>query len=96
VSCRLQLTGDESNFGQFGLTTFDLTQYVKLDSAAAAALHLTSYGPAEAAAAGAGHGPRTLAALLNKCRTSCGQRLLAQWIKQPLTDKSNRHSPIPI
>nr|CAG4650000.1 EOG090X02H9 [Sida crystallina] len=83
----LNLTGDESNFGQFSLLTFDLTQYVKLDAAAAGALHLTSYEAGTVTASVAGSAPRTLASLLNKCRTSCGQRLLAQWIKQPLTDK---------
>lgn len=81
-----QLMGDESNFGQYALSTFDFRQYVRLDAAAASALHLTSYGwGAESTVKGP---PRTIAALLNKCRTSGGQRLLAQWIKQPLTDKN--------
>ena len=81
---------DESNFGQFSLLPFDLTQYMRLDSAAAAALHLSAYGSDSATIPSAKSGvPRTIAALLNKCRTSGGQRLLAQWIKQPLVDKSN-------
>jgi DNA mismatch repair protein MSH2 len=80
---------DDTNFGQFSLHNFDFTQYMRLDSAASTALHLTSYGAETStiltSKAGA---PRTIAALLNKCRTPGGQRLLAQWIKQPLTDKS--------
>lgn len=80
---------DETNFGQYTLLSFDFTQYMRLDSAASAALHLTSYGSDSSTMLTAKSGaPRTIAALLNKCRTSGGQRLLAQWIKQPLTDKS--------
>lgn len=85
----LSLMSDESNFGQFTLSTFDLTQYMRLDSAAAAALHLSTYGADVTSINSVKSGaPRTITALLNKCRTSGGQRLLSQWIKQPLTDKS--------
>lgn len=77
--------------GQYTLNTFDFSQYVRLDSAAAAALHLTSYGAESMMIASSGMAnkgaPRTISALLNKCRTSGGQRLLSQWIKQPLTNK---------
>ena len=70
------------------MQTFDFTQFMRLDSAAANALHLTSYGSEPIQLTAKAGPPRTIAALLNKCRTPGGQRLLAQWIKQPLTDKS--------
>nr|CAG4636840.1 EOG090X02H9 [Ceriodaphnia reticulata] len=85
----LDIMADETNFGQYSLSIFDFTQYMRLDSAASAALHLTSYGAESSTILTSKSGaPRTIAALLNKCRTSGGQRLLAQWIKQPLTDKN--------
>lgn len=68
---------DDHNFGQYRLYQHDLAQYMKLDASALRALNLMP-GPRD------GSKNMSLYGLLNKCKTSIGTRLLAQWLKQPL------------
>ncbi|KAL5384219.1 MutS-like protein [Paraphaeosphaeria minitans] len=73
----LGVMADCSNFGQYQLYQHDLSQYMRLDSAALKALNLMP-GPRD------GTKTMSLYGLLNHCKTPTGSRLLAQWLKQPL------------
>lgn len=72
-----QLMSDDTNFGHYELYNHDLAQYMKLDASALKALNLMP-GPRDGAK------NMSLYGLLNRCKTSIGTRLLAQWLKQPL------------
>ncbi|KAI9365943.1 muts domain V-domain-containing protein [Zopfochytrium polystomum] len=74
----LDLLGDESNYAQYQIESYDLSQYMRLDAAAVKALNLMPSG------AEGSNKNMSLYGLLNKTKTSQGARLLAQWLKQPL------------
>jgi DNA mismatch repair protein MSH2 len=75
----LSLLTDDSNFGQFNLTTHDLSHYLRLDHSALRALGVfPEPGQSNANKNASVYG------MLNKCKTPQGQRLLAAWLKQPL------------
>ena len=76
----LNLLGDDTNCNQFKMETFDPQLFMRLDASAVMALNLTNK-PGEASSPSS-----SLFNLLNHCRTQAGQRLLFQWIKQPLID----------
>ena len=77
----LGLLAEDSNFGQFSIETHDLSQYLRLDSSALRALNLFP----EPSQTG-GNKNSSVFGLLNHCKTGQGQRLLGQWLKQPLVN----------
>jgi DNA mismatch repair protein MSH2 len=77
----LGLLNDNVNFGAFAITTHDLSQYLRLDRSALRALSVFTE-PGQ----GGVNKNDSLFGLLNKCKTSQGTRLLAQWLKQPLVN----------
>uniref|UniRef100_A0A5K4F8C7 DNA_MISMATCH_REPAIR_2 domain-containing protein n=1 Tax=Schistosoma mansoni TaxID=6183 RepID=A0A5K4F8C7_SCHMA len=77
----LDLNASDMNRYAFTLEIFSLENHVRLDSAASRALHLLP-GPDDKNKFHSVYGT------LNNCRTAQGQRLLAQWLRQPLIDKS--------
>ncbi|PWN30108.1 putative DNA mismatch repair protein MSH2 [Jaminaea rosea] len=79
----LGLLHDDTNFGQFRITTHDLSQFLRLDASAVRALSLFSE-PGQGG--GAGNRQLSVHGLLNKCKTAQGTRLLSQWLKQPLVN----------
>ncbi|GMK54432.1 hypothetical protein CspeluHIS016_0110180 [Cutaneotrichosporon spelunceum] len=79
----LNLMSDSPMHGQFRLHHHDLSQYMKLDASAVKALNLMPTPEL------GGNKNMSLYGLLNRCKTSQGQRLLGRWLKQPLV---NLHS----
>ncbi|KAI9593906.1 putative DNA mismatch repair protein MSH2 [Syncephalis fuscata] len=77
----LELLADETNYGYYLLRRHELSQFMRLDSAAVRALNLMPpVGQENQATA------MSVFALLNRCRTAQGTRLLTQWLMQPLLD----------
>lgn len=74
----LELLSDERNFNSFSLSQFDMNRYMRLDTAASLALNVEAVQGENQA--------YSLLGVLNHTRSPQGQRLLRQWIKQPLTD----------
>jgi DNA mismatch repair protein MSH2 len=93
LSCLIKHLGvlrEPALLGRFAVTVGDLSQNMRLDLASVRALSLfpPTHAPQSGQDAGAdtGSGPQSLFALLNKCRTPMGARLLKLWLLQPLTD----------
>lgn len=79
----LEIGSDSSNFGQFEISTLNLSRFVHMDNAAVTALNIF---------------PKRLSnninffkfdsvlGVLDRCKTPQGHRLMIQWLKQPLRD----------
>lgn len=81
-----QLLSDDSNFSSYQLRSIDIECYLRLDNSASKALNIDQI-PGEPQHS-------NLIGLLNKCHTPQGQRLITQWIKQPLIDKNCIGKPL--
>lgn len=77
-----KLSSDTSNDKKFKVMGYNLNNYLKLDSGAFTSLNLlpNRSDPMSLKKTNSVYG------VLNKCCTMQGQRLLTQWIKQPLLD----------
>lgn len=73
---------DSTNENKFKLKTYNLNLYLKLDSGAFNSLNLLP----NKTTGTSNIKTHSLYGVLNKCVTTQGQRLLTQWIKQPLID----------
>ncbi|XP_077488845.1 DNA mismatch repair protein spel1 [Amblyomma americanum] len=78
----LNLTSSPEHLGCLRLCTFDFGQFVRLNTAAIKALGVL---PADGDGSKSASEP-SLLRLLNRCRTIGGQRMLSQWLRQPLCD----------
>ncbi|CAF1072794.1 unnamed protein product [Adineta steineri] len=81
----LQLLSDKNQANRFHLKTHQPELYMRLDTAAMIALNIfpdNRQRPDFSSNAKSS----SLYGVLNNCRTAQGQRLLTQWLKQPLTD----------
>lgn len=78
----LELSTDQSGWGQFHIRHLDLKRFVQMDSSAIAAFNILpdpDTNPNSAA-----YKCQSLLGVLDRCRTPQGHRLMAQWVVQPL------------
>ena len=80
LSKYLELSSDESNLNQFEIVETSPSLYMRLDGAAFSGLNIMPVMYTEPEFA-------SLWGVLNHCNTPQGQRLLRNWLKQPLIDQ---------
>ena len=74
-----KLLSNEGNDKKFKIKQHNLDDYFKFDSSSIDSLKLVSDRMGQSTL-------KTIYGLFNQCSTSQGQRLLMQWIRQPLVD----------
>jgi DNA mismatch repair protein MSH2 len=74
----LDLLGDESNYGTFKMSEYQLAEFMRVDAAAIRALNIFAL-PGDPKNA-------CLFGLLNKTKTPMGSRTMNRWLRQPLLD----------
>jgi DNA mismatch repair protein MSH2 len=84
INTHLNLSNETSNFKQFNLENFVLSNFMKLDLAAMNALCIFPKNLESKPANENDYG--TLIDLLDQCKTQIGSRCLRRWVKQPLQD----------
>ncbi|CAF0703085.1 unnamed protein product [Brachionus calyciflorus] len=77
----LELLQDPNNEKNFKIISYNLNNYLKLDSGAFRSLNLLPNRAEQNS-----NKTHSVYGVLNRCCTMQGQRLLTQWIKQPLVD----------
>lgn len=79
----LKLDQNSSNFNQFDIQLLNLSDLIRLDAAAVSSLNLFICRPHFGSYISQDN-TSTVFGLLNHCKTTIGQRLLSQWVRQPL------------
>lgn len=78
----LEISTDESCWGQFHIRHMDLKRFVQMDSSAITAFNILP-GP-DSNPNSSAYKYQSLLGVLDRCRTPQGHRLMAQWVVQPL------------
>lgn len=78
----LELSTDQSCWGQFHIRHLDLQRFVQMDSSAISAFNILPSGDTNPNSAAYKY--QSLLGVLDRCRTPQGHRLMAQWVVQPL------------
>lgn len=86
----LEILSSESHFNVYSMERFELANFMRIGASAVEALNLLPMAGESSTKS------TSLFGLLNKCCTAPGQRLLGQWVKQPLIDVKKIHERLDV